>query len=239
MALSRERGLARRGHSCLDAFRTRQAAAAGVTSELLSTVMQREDSPMPSAVLFLDPHEVKAPTTVDSVLVNRGDKNLTYGLAYEFERWDGEQWKDSGTDTGVFPAIALQLGSRRDRRPELRGDTGRNRLRILPRRQKHHRGRSRNRVQCGPNIPGSVSFDPDAWPPTTRRGKKTKVNTPLTWIMILWSHGNGISIGRFVEFRRRFRGRRGAAVDLRYSATRISTRFRVRRSLRDERSAPL
>lgn len=65
---------------------------------------------MPSAVLFLDPHEVKAPATVDSVLVNRGDKNLTYGLAYQFERWDGEQWKDSGIDTGFFPAIALQLG---------------------------------------------------------------------------------------------------------------------------------
>lgn len=65
---------------------------------------------MPSAVLFIHPHDVKAPATLDSVLVNRGDKNLTYGLAYQFERWDGKQWKDSGIETGPFPQIALMLG---------------------------------------------------------------------------------------------------------------------------------
>ncbi|MGH3796885.1 MAG: immunoglobulin-like domain-containing protein [Pseudonocardiaceae bacterium] len=65
---------------------------------------------MPNAVLFLDPHEVTAPATLDSVLVNRGDKNLSYGLAYQFEYWNGEQWKDSGIDTGVFTEIAFPLG---------------------------------------------------------------------------------------------------------------------------------
>ena len=64
---------------------------------------------MKSAVLFLDPHSVEAPATLDAVVVNRGDRTLTYGLAYEIERWDGEKWRETDIAPDVFPLIAFTL----------------------------------------------------------------------------------------------------------------------------------
>lgn len=73
---------------------------------------------MISAALLLRPQGVEAPATLELIAVNLGDGTLTYGLAYEVERWDGKRWQKTDIAPDIFPQIALIVGPHELGRPQ-------------------------------------------------------------------------------------------------------------------------
>lgn len=65
---------------------------------------------MTAPALLLDPQTVTAPGSLEAIVVNRTDQDITYGLAFRIEYWDGESWQKTDIAPDVFPQIALIVG---------------------------------------------------------------------------------------------------------------------------------
>ena len=64
---------------------------------------------MGAVALLVDPSAGTAPATFTAVIVNGGQRRLTYGAPYTIEYWDGATWQQTDLAPEIFIDIAFIL----------------------------------------------------------------------------------------------------------------------------------